>query len=187
MCSKYRLMAAALILLITAAATSAGSDTTLPAAWDGVWKGMTVIDSGTPKPQQVPMELHVAAVADSSVKTWKILYGAGDGQSTRNYEIAPVPNEPGRFLVDEKNGLLLDNYLLGNVLLSQFTVSGNFVSTRFELRGDIIEVEMTIYDAKTPRQSKLTGAAIEVNSYRWKSTQHGTLTRSKPANDKNPK
>jgi hypothetical protein len=187
MCNKYRLIVVALILLVTAAAAPAGADTALPAAWDGVWKGMTVIDSSAAKPQQVPMELHVAAVADSSAKTWKILYGAGDGQSTRDYTIAPVPNEPGRFLVDEKNGLFLDNYLLGNLLTSQFTVSGNLVTTRFELHGDTIAVEMTIYDAKTPRQSKLTGAAIEVSSYRWKSTQHGVLTRSKPASDKSPK
>ena len=151
----------------------------LPAEWNGVWKGITVNATADGKREEIPMELHVQSMPESAVKTWKILYGKGAEQTTRPYEIMPVSGEQNRFVVDEKNGLFLDNQLVGRVLYSQFMVTTNLVTTRFELKGDEIRVEMIMFDLRSPRQSKLTGGNIEVASYRFRSAQFGILKREK--------
>lgn len=151
----------------------------LPADWNGVWKGMTVNITSDGKREEIPMQLHVQPVPESNARTWKILYGKNAEQTTRPYEIMPVSGEPNRFVVDEKNGLFLDNQLVGNVLYSQFMVTTNLVTTRFEIKGDEIKVEMMMFDLRSPRQSKLTGGNIEVASYRFRSTQFGILRREK--------
>lgn len=155
------------------------ADQRLPAEWNGIWKGLTVNVVANGKREEIPMELHVLPVAESNAKTWKILYGKDAAQTTRPYEIMPVSGEPNRFVVDEKNGLFIDNQLVGNVLYSQFMVTTNLVTTRFELKGEEIKVEMMMFDLRSPRQSKLTGGNIEVASYRFRSTQFGVLRRER--------
>ena len=149
----------------------------LPAEWEGVWKGTTVSVKADGSREDIPMELHVAAVPGTSRKTWKILYTESAGQTTRPYDISPVDREPGRFIVDEKNGLFIDNQLVGKVLYSQFAVTTNLVTTRFEMAGDYVNVEMIMFDLRSPRQSKLSGGNIEVSSYRFRSVQYGVLKK----------
>ncbi len=153
------------------------ADMPLPPEWLGVWKGATLSVTADGKKEEMPMELHVAGVPGGSARTWRILYGSGPAQTTRPYEILPVAGEPGRFVVDEKNGLFLDNQLVGNVLYSQFLVTTNLVTTRFEIKGDVINVEMMMFDVRSPRQSKLAGGSVEVSSYRFRSVQYGRLKK----------
>jgi hypothetical protein len=160
-------------------AQSTAQTETLPAEWDGIWKGTLAIISPDGKSQELPMELHVLAVAGSNRKTWKILYGEGARQSTRPYEIGPVAGEAGRFVVDEKNGLLIDNHLVGKTLYSQFMVTDSLVTTRFENLGDSIRVELLLFTITDPRRTKLTGRDMEVASYRFNAVQTGILKRDK--------
>jgi hypothetical protein len=157
----------------------------LPVEWEGVWRGSTLRVTTSGVREQTPMVLEVRAVPGGSTRTWKITYGDGPDQETRPYELSPVAGEPGRLLLDEKNGLLIDNQLVGKVLYSQFVVTTNLVAMRFELEGDRIAVEMTMYDVAAPRKSQLTGGNIEVTSYRFKSIQSGVLERQ-PAAAKQP-
>ncbi len=151
-----------------------------PAAWNGVWKGLTVNVAADGKREEIPMELHVLPLSQGRAHSWKILYGKDAAQTTRPYEIMPVDGDPNRFVVDEKNGLLIDNQLVGSVLYSQFMVTTNLVTTRFELKGDEMRVELLMFDLRAPRQSKLNGGNIEVASYRFRSAQSGVLKKSSP-------
>lgn len=163
-----------------APAPSSPAPVALPAEWEGVWKGTTTVLSPSGHAEEVPMELHVAPAAGGpGVRTWTIVYGPEGARLTRPYEIAPVAGEPGRFVVDEKNGLFVDNQLVGATLYSLFKVSTSYVATRFEHRADRIAVEMVLFDAVEPRQSRLTGGQVEVASYRHKSIQSGVLHRVK--------
>jgi hypothetical protein len=163
----------------TMTAQSSAQTGTLPAEWDGIWKGTLAIISPDGKSQELAMELHVLAVAGSNRKTWKILYGEGARQSTRPYDIGPVAGEAGRFLVDEKNGLFIDNHLVGKTLYSQFMVADSLVTTRFENLGDSIRVELLLFTITEPRRTRLTGGDMEVASYRFKTVQTGMLKRDK--------
>ncbi|HEV2862809.1 MAG TPA: hypothetical protein VGX48_17465 [Pyrinomonadaceae bacterium] len=152
----------------------------LPAEWEGVWKGTLTVAHADGKREELPMELHVGPAGAGGARGWKILYTEPGGQTTRPYEIAPAEAEPGRFVVDEKNGLFLDNQLVGRVLYSQFLVTTNVVTTRFEVQGETIAVQMSMFDVRTPRQSRLTGGDIAVFSYKFRSEQYGVLRRAKP-------
>lgn len=178
-----RVLAAALLLYCppAAAARQAG----LPREWDGVWKGQTRLDWASGKTEESAMELHVAAVAGGTAKTWKVVYAFADRREVREYEIRPAEGGgAGRLVIDEKNGFLIDNFLSGATLHSRFTINGNLVTTRFELRGDSLEVELTMYDVTKPRVTKLTGGNFEVSSFSPKYVQRGTLRRERPLTKK---
>lgn len=172
-----RLLAATAVLLycpLSAGAFQAG----LPHTWDGVWKGATTLSWATGKVEAVAMELHVSPMPGGRAKVWKVVYVFGDRREVRDYEIRPAEGgAAGRLVIDEKNGFLIDNYLSGDTLYSRFTINGNLVTTRFELRGEAIEVELTMFDVTRPRLTKLTGGSFEVASFSPKYVQRGTLRR----------
>lgn len=171
-----RALAAAVLLCCSAPAGAFQAG--LPASWDGVWKGPTTLTWATGKAEAVSMELRVAPLPGGRAKTWKVVYTFADRREVREYEIRPAEGGgAGRLLIDEKNGFLIDNYLAGDTLYSQFSINGNLVTTRFGLRGDAIEVELTMFDARSPRVTRLTGGAFEVSSFSPKYVQRGSLRR----------
>jgi hypothetical protein len=181
--TNSRVLAAAALLLccsFPAASRQAG----LPPSWDGAWKGVTTLNWASGKAEEAAMELHVGTVAGGPSKTWKVVYVFADRREVREYEIRPAEGGgAGRLVIDEKNGFLIDNYLSGGTLYSRFTINGNLVTTRFELRGDALEVELTMYDVTKPRVTKLTGGSFEVASFSPKYVQRGTLRREPPARE----
>lgn len=176
-----RLLAAS-ALLLCGSATAGAQQSGLPAAWDGVWKGQTTLVWASGKTEPAAMELHVGPLPGGRGKRWKVVYEFAGRREVRDYEIAPAEaGGAGRLLIDEKNGFLIDNYLAGDALYSRFTINGNLVTTRFELRGGALEVELTMFDAASPRRTKLTGGSFEVASFSPKYVQRGTLRRERPA------
>lgn len=145
----------------------------LPAEWEGVWKGTLLVAHADGSREELPMELHVGPPSGGGARGWKILYAEPGGQTARPYEIAPAADEPGRFAVGEKNGPSVDNYLVGRVLHSQFLVKNSIFTARFELRGDEMAVEMSMFDASSPRQSRATGEEVAVFSHRFRPTRAG--------------
>lgn len=158
----------------------------LPASWDGAWRGQTTLRWASGKVEEALMELYVSPSAGGTSKHWKVVYVFADRREVREYEIKPAEGAgAGRLVIDEKNGFLIDNYLSGETLYSQFTINGNLVTTRFELRGDALDVELTMFDVSKPRVTKLAGGNFEVSSYSPKYVQRGTLRRERPAHKNN--
>ena len=173
---------AAAALLLSCAFPAAARQAGLPPSWDGVWKGTTTLNWASGKTEEAAMELHVSPVAGGPSKSWKVVYVFADRREVREYEIKPAEGAgAGRLIIDEKNGFLIDNYLSGETLYSRFTINGNLVTTRFELRGDALEVELTMFDVSKPRVTRLTGGNFEVASFSPKYVQRGTLRRQRPA------
>jgi hypothetical protein len=140
-----------------------------------------VLAWATGKEERVGVELHVAALPGGRARSWKVVYVFADRQEVRDYEIRPEDGgAPGRLVIDEKNGFLIDNYLSGDALYSRFQINGNLVTTRFERRGETMEVELTMFDVRSPRVTKLTGGSFEVASFSPKYVQRGTLRREPP-------
>ena len=159
----------------------------LPAEWHGVWKGETNLTWANGKTEKVGMELEVAPFKDGNADQWKVIYVFSDRREERNYEIKTVEGRINHFVIDEKNGFLIDNFLSNNALHSQFTINGNLVTTRFELVKDSITVELTMFDTRTPRKTKLTNGDFEVSSFNLKYVQRGVLKRVPAGKDKKNK
>lgn len=176
-----RVLAAAVVLLLYCPLSAGALQAGLPSSWDGVWRGRTTLTWASGKAEAADMELHVLPIPGGQAKTWKVIYAFSDRREVREYEIRPLDGGgPGRLVIDEKNGFLIDNYLAGDTLYSQFTINGNLVTTRFALRGEAIEVELTMFDVKSPRLTKLTGGNFEVASFSPKYVQRGVLRRERP-------
>lgn len=139
-----------------------------PQAWQGRWKGNMAV-SGVPGKEKVGVELEIRPHGQDGRASWTLRY---EGMPDRQYELVPVRPEVGHYAIDERNGIQLDSYLEGNVLMSQFEVQRNRVTARYELDGDKILMEMNMFGREPVRE---TGHGVRV--FGLGSLQRAVLTR----------
>ena len=169
------LIALALALVPMDTPASAG----LPAEWHGRWTGTLTITPVDGKVQETPMEMTIEPIKDSKNVRWQIIYGEGKKAPVRDYELQPQVRA-NHFLIDEKNGILIDAWLTGGVLHSQFEVGDSLIAVRYERTGDVLRFSLTATGTKQPRESKLTGKDdFNVKAYKVQSFHVAELRRAK--------
>ena len=137
--------------------------TGLPPAWQGTWKGTMVIHGPAGQRSDVPLVFRVAPLPGSTALTWVMTYGTGEKTMVKDYKLVPVPGKPGRFQIDEKNGITLDARLADQVLYSQFGVGKALLTARYELRGDTLWFEVTsAQPAPTKTGGQVQGYIVDV-------------------------
>jgi hypothetical protein len=146
--------------------------------WVGKWTGTLVITPADGEPKSIAMELELAPLSGDKY-TWRLVYDDAGKRQVREYELVPKPDKPGRFEIDEKNGIRLGVTLTGNTLFSLFQVGESLIQSRYELAGDVLKVEMTAYSTKDPLSTK-AGGGVEVKSPRLMSVQRAELKRAAP-------
>lgn len=162
--------------------------TPLPEAFLGRWHGTLRIspvqdkepDQRQAKGGEVAMELYIEPLAEGKGYTWRITYGSGPQRQVRDYVLVPDARKPNTFVIDERNGILIDAKLVGQGLFTQFKVQNSLIVARYERRGEAMEVEILAFDAKTPRTSKPTQGELEVTSYSLQTLQRAELKRAGP-------
>ena len=107
-----------------------------PDDWLGYWEGELNIYNSTGKTMTVPMALDNSKTDRDSVWTWAIIYGEDTISGRRDYELNVVDASKGHYVVDEKNSIFLDAFLLDNNLISTFKVAGNVLQSSYELDGE---------------------------------------------------
>ncbi|MEM1217255.1 MAG: hypothetical protein AAGH79_00010 [Bacteroidota bacterium] len=107
-----------------------------PESWAGKWAGTLEIYNAKGLAQSLPMQLHILPIDSTNRYSWGIIYGEDIEKGLRDYELMPVDTSLGHYQVDEKNGIILDAYLLGDKLFERFEVMGNLLLTTTELRGE---------------------------------------------------
>ncbi len=157
-----------------------GSEAILPMAWLGVWRGEVAVENSQGKQPGFQMELVVEPISDSPRCTWRITYEGQAGKSVREYEIELVDRRQGHYRIDEKNSIRIDATLLGNTLLSHFTVLKQTILTRYEI--DPKQTDEMIFELTTaPTDSQVTtggqGEIPEVVSLRFSNRQTARLKR----------
>lgn len=124
----------------------------LPANWHGTWAGTLTVNALNPKTQTVPVTLEIAPDKDGPGFVWKTTYG--DARKTvKDYRLIPGKT-PGTFTLDEKNGIVLEERLAGNVLTSTFEVGGTLLVSRYELTADAIKLEILSFGKATETGGK---------------------------------
>ncbi|MEM1216809.1 MAG: hypothetical protein AAGJ82_14030 [Bacteroidota bacterium] len=175
------------IFLFTTSVLFGQTDTVnFPTDWLGEWTGDLVISTTQGQQMNVPMILRITPVADRY--TYTIVYGEDTPENTRGYFLQAVPDEPGHFQVDEDNGIILDDYFIGNKLYSRFEVMGSLLLSTLEARGDQLIYEI-ISGAMEPvvvtGDTIIAGDTIPpVNSFGVRVQQRAVLTRSGEGVDK---
>lgn len=168
-------------LLFLLASLTAPAQKDFPASFVGHWKGeLSWYRQGASAPRKFTMQLLVQPSDSADRYTWKIVYG-DKGEDTRPYEMMAVDTATGHWVVDEKNGILLDQYFIGGKLYSAFSVGGTTIVNAYWRTGNGLAVEFASFPSKAVRTS---GAGTEesptVESYAVRSYQKGILTRVKP-------
>jgi hypothetical protein len=130
----------------------------LPSAWHGTWKGKVVTTTANDKSSEVMVKLRIEPIKGTCDVTWTTTYVDGVKTQVRDYRLVPDSDKPGRFRIDERNGVLLDARLVNGVIYSQFKVGGSVLTARYELRGDILRLEVT---SAMPADDKSGTGAIQ--------------------------
>lgn len=133
----------------------------LPADWHGTWAGPLVMTAADGRTTEVAMELTIEPLKGEAGHRWRIVYG-GDKKQVRDYKLLTVAGKPGRFVIDEGNGIRLDARLVGAVLYSQFEVQGNRLAARYELTGGAVRYEIASGSKSTPTGGKDGGPVVTV-------------------------
>lgn len=107
-----------------------------PASWQGVWTGTLEIRNAKGLAQTLPMELHISPIENSQSYTWWIIYGEDKIKGKRAYELQTVDKDKGIYVVDEKNTIKLESYLIGEKLISYYSVEGTVIIVTNDRRGD---------------------------------------------------
>ena len=130
------------------------------------------------RPKHVPMQLLIQPSADTAGHfTWHIIY-KDQSKDSRPYRLKPVDTLTGHWLIDERNGILLDQYWVGNRFSGAFSVSNATIVNTYYLEDDKLIVEFISYPLKSVRTSGKGNKEIPfVESYAVKSFQRAVLSR----------
>ena len=128
-------------------------------------------------PQWFSMQLRIHPADTMGQFTWQIIYG-DSGTDNRPYLLKPVDTARGHWVIDEQNGIVLDNYVHGNALHGAFTVQGNTIVDDYRLDNNRLWVTfLSIRLGDKTATGKGTQDIPFVDSYRIGSYQWGFLER----------
>ncbi|MDZ4794573.1 MAG: hypothetical protein SGI83_09870 [Bacteroidota bacterium] len=171
-----------MIVLLTAllSLAAASQSTSFPQSWEGNWKGeLSWYKTGKTDPQKVDMELRIHPSDSVNTWTWQIIYGAVT-QDNRPYKLILTDTAQIHWVIDEQNGIVLDQYWVGNKFCGAFTVMGSTIINNYWVENDQLMVEFFSISA---RPVAITGKGTEespaVDSYQVNSYQKAVLQRAK--------
>jgi hypothetical protein len=104
---------------------------------------------------------------------WVITYGTGAKAQVRDYKLVPDGDAPGRFKLDERNGIVLSERFAGGALHGAFEVEGALLTSRVELRGDVL-----LYEITSRKAAEKTGDG-KVRDYATTNVQRAELKKAK--------
>ncbi len=134
----------------------------LPESWHGTWSGRLNIFSSAGKTMELGMKIVIEPLDSSHQVSWTLAYLPDDTTEMKNdirpYELIGQKDRPGHFVVDEKNSILLDCYLLDQVLTSRFRVDQALLMINYTHLGDSLRFEVFSGAMEPVRQ---TGAEVE--------------------------
>lgn len=150
-----------------------------PKSWTGNWKGeLRWFKAGQTEPQTVQMELRIHPTDSAGTYTWQLIYGEG-GQDNRPYLLVPKDPKTGHWVVDERNGIVLDQFLIGNKLCGAFTVQNSTLVNSYQIEKGQLIVEFYTMAAKPLVTTGLgTEESPKVDSYRLSAYQKAVLIKS---------
>lgn len=149
-----------------------------PKKFTGHWKGdLYWYKTGEKNPQKVKMQLIIMPSDSAGHYTWQIIYGENNADN-RAYILKPFDTAKGHWIVDERNGIILDQYWVGNKSVSAFTVQNSTIVDSYWIEGKKLIAEFYSISAK-PINTTGTGNAEFplVHSYGVKSYQKAVLRR----------
>lgn len=157
-----------------------GQSNSFPQSWVGNWKGqLEWYKTGNVEPQKVNMELRIQPYDSGSNYTWQIIYGSAS-EDNRPYILTSKDSAGIHWVIDEKNGIVLDQFWVANKFCGAFTVMGNTIVNNYWMEKDKLMVEFYSIAAKPiTTTGNGTEESPKVDSYKIGSYQKAVLQRTK--------
>lgn len=119
-----------------------------PESWSGNWKGeLQWFKPGKPEPKTVNMELRIHPVDSTDIFTWQIIYGSAS-EDNRPYVLKAKNKSAGHWVIDELNGIVLDQYWAGGKFSGVFSVQNSTILNSYWIKDDELHVEFYSLGAK---------------------------------------
>lgn len=169
-----------LLTIILSCCLSAYSQQGLfPSDWVGNWSGTLQWYSGTnEQAKTVRMQLQIQPVPDSPlVYTWKLFYGE-DAKDQRPYLLRAVDTAKRHWLIDERNSILLDQFIIGDRLIGSFSLNNTLITNSYWIENGEMQIEFTSLRKSSLRSSGMGTEDIpRVEAYQVVSFQRARLKR----------
>lgn len=151
-----------------------------PQSWVGNWKGeLNWYQGVNPVPKKVNMELRIQPTDSSHKFSWQIIYGSPT-QDNRPYTLVAVDTAKGHWVIDENNGIVLDQYMIAGKFCGAFTVQNSTIVNNYWLEEGRLYIEFYNISAKPVTiTGKGTEESPSVSSYQVRTYQKAILERSK--------
>ena len=162
-------------------ASQAGySQTNFLKTFIGHWEGTLLwYKTGSEKPQSVRMQLIIKPADTATTYAWQITYG-DKGEDHRPYILQAVDTAKGHWQIDERNGIILDQYFVGGRFTSAFTVQNSTIVNSYWREGENMVAEFYSLSAKPINTTgNGTNESPKVDSYASKSYQRAVMKRIK--------
>lgn len=175
---KKILTAGICILLLTHAMAQTNAPASFPKDFIGNWSGELEWNPLGKPVQKVHMELLIQPSKDTAGQyTWNLIYGNATSDN-RPYILKSIDSAKGHWIIDERNGIVLDQFWIGNRFLGSFSVGEVTIVNNYWLKDQQMELEFISYGRKA---SATTGTGKDdspkVDSYSIKSYQKAVLKR----------
>lgn len=148
-----------------------------PASFTGKWKGKLQWAVAGKPTREFTMQLNILPADTAGQYTWQIIYG-DDNKDNRPYLLKPADSSSNHWVIDERDGIILDSYVHGNCLQGAFTVNQNTIIDNYCIENGRMRVEFFTVKLGDKKQSgKGTEDVPFVNSYRIGGYQWGILEK----------
>ena len=125
------------------------------------------------------MQLIIGPTDSAHTYTWQLIYG-DKGEDNRPYMLKAVDTIKGHWQIDERNGIMLDQYFIGNRFTSAFTVLTTTIVNSYWRAGNNLIAEFYSLSAKPINTTgNGTEESPKVESYATKSYQRAVMKRKK--------
>lgn len=144
----------------------------------GHWKGeLSWYQSPGKAPQKIMMELRVQPTDSAHKFSWQMTYGTPTPDN-RPYTLVAKDTAKGHWIIDENNGIFLDQYWIAGRLSGAFTVQSSTIINNYWLENGQLHVEFYNISAKAIATTGKGDKEIPfVDSYQVRSYQKAILQK----------
>jgi hypothetical protein len=149
-----------------------------PQNWEGNWKGELLWYKGAAKePRKVNMELRIHATDSLNKYSWQIIYGS-ESKDNRPYSLIAKDTAKGHWVINENNGILLDQFWIAGKFCGAFTVGSSTIVNNYWMdNGKLMAEFYSISGKPIATTGKGTEDSPLVDSYKVATYQKAVLLR----------
>ncbi|WP_375466805.1 hypothetical protein [uncultured Nostoc sp.] len=170
------LMSFLILVMVKTVQSASSSSNSFPENWQGTWSGTMFNRSVKGQSKTVPMILKIQPISNNPLRyTWQITYEAGAKKQLRNYELVIKDRGAGHFVIDEKDGTLIDAWWVGDTLYSQFRVGNRLLNSQYERQSDRLRYKLVTYQPLSSPPAKGSQQKVPFESYQIGAVQSAEL------------